>query len=82
MKWVDRVAGLQRGAARAPSFAWESNTGEPVGEAHMMPHRQATHGAIGNPFVSIRHIEALTGLDFLSKFDAEEEERISTHRSE
>ncbi len=39
-------------------------------------------GAIEEQLVSIRHIEAMTGLDFLSELEADEAERVSTYASE
>ena len=47
-----------------------------------MPRHQANHGAIADQLVSIRRIEALMGLDFLSEFDVEEAERTSTSPGE
>ena len=70
----------------APMFfqiiIWEDDEGVATWEAYMMPHHQANHGAIKEQLVSIRHIEAMTGLDFLSEIEVDEAERVSTYASE
>ena len=71
------------GVQVAPMFfqiiIWEQTTGEPAWEAYMMPHHQSNHGDIKEQRVSIRHIEAMTGLDFFSELELGGAERISTY---
>lgn len=67
----------------APMFfqiiIWEDDGDELAWEAYMMPHHQADHGAIREHLVSIRHIEAMTGLDFFSDLELGDAERVSTY---
>ena len=46
----------------------------------MTVHHQAKHGDIKEQMVSIRHIEAMTGLDFFPDLSLGEAERVSTYR--
>jgi endonuclease G len=74
------------GVQVAPMFfqiiIWETNTDEPEWEAYMMPHHQANHGSIMEQRVSVRHIEAMTGLDFFSELDLGDSERVSTYEKD
>ncbi len=67
----------------APMFyqiiVWEDDTGDPLWEAYMMPHHQENHGDIKEQMVSIRHIEAMTGLDFFGALSLGDAERVSTY---
>ncbi len=74
---------IGNGVHVAPMFfqivIWEDNTDQPTWEAYLMPHHQSAHGDIKEQRVSIRHIEAMTGLDFLGGLGLEEVERRSTY---
>jgi DNA/RNA endonuclease G (NUC1) len=61
---------------------WETNANEPEWEAYMMPHHQKKHGSIKEQMVSIRHIEAMTGLDFFNELNLGNLERASTYDSQ
>lgn len=67
----------------APMFfqiiIWEDPTGTPQFEAYMTPNHQKRHGDIREQMVSIRHIEAMTGLDFFPDLSLGDSERISTY---
>jgi len=66
----------------APLFfqivAWTNEVGDPQWEAYLLPHQQKKHGNLEDYLVSVRHIEALTGLDFFSEFDLDDQERRSS----
>ncbi len=68
----------------APLFfqivAWKGDNGVPQWEAYLIPHHQKKHGDPEDYFVSVRHIEALTGLDFSPDFAFENQERMSTSK--
>ena len=74
---------IGNGVQVAPMFfqiiIWEEEPGTPEWEAYMMPHHQKPHGDIQEQRVSIRHIEAMTGLDFLKGMNLGESERVSTY---
>lgn len=67
----------------APMFfqiiIWKNSAGEEEWEAYMMPNHQNAHGHRNDFKVSIRHIEAMTGLDFLGGMTTDVEERISSY---
>ncbi|CAM2008815.1 DNA/RNA non-specific endonuclease [Acanthopleuribacter pedis] len=75
---------IGEGVHVAPMFfqivIWEEE-GQPVFEAYLLPHHQKAHGEIEDYLVSIRHIEAMTGLNFFSDLSLGDKERISTLRS-
>ena len=64
----------------APMFfqiiIWETNTDEPKWEAYMMAHHQKNHGDIREQLVSVRHIEAMTGLDFFKELSIGDAESV------
>lgn len=66
----------------APLFfqivAWNGEDGTPQWEAYLLPHHQKAHSDPEDYRVSVRHIEALTGLDFFSALATDDRERIST----
>ncbi len=67
----------------APMFfqiiIWETNANEPDMEAYLMPHHQRDHGSIAEHLVSVRHIEAMTGLNFFPDLALGDAERMSTY---
>ena len=71
------------GVQVAPMFfqviIWENDEDEPEWEAYMMPHHQREHVSIAEHLVSIRHIEAMIGLDLMPDKDLGEAERVSTY---
>ncbi|MBK1877252.1 DNA/RNA non-specific endonuclease [Pelagicoccus mobilis] len=73
---------IGNGVQVAPMFfqiiVWEK-LDEPHWEAYMLPHHQKAHQSIEEHRVSIRHIEAMTGLDFFPDLALSEKERISTY---
>lgn len=77
---------IGNGVHVAPMFfqiiIWKDDESVPRWEAYMMPHHQVNHGPIKEQLVSIRHIEAMTGLDFLSEFEMDQAERESTYSNE
>ncbi|NVD23680.1 DNA/RNA non-specific endonuclease [Desulfuromonas acetoxidans] len=66
----------------APLFfqivAWKDENGAPQWEAYLLPHHQKAHGDPEDYLVSVRHIEALTGLNFFPDFDLQNLKRKST----
>ena len=45
----------------------------------MMAHHQKNHGDIREQLVSVRHIEAMTGLDFFKELSIGDAESVSTY---
>lgn len=78
--------GEQKDVHVAPMFfqiiVWKTNEATYDWEAYMMPHHQVAHASIKEHLVSIRHIEAMTALDFFSELDLQERERRSTYPQE
>ncbi len=74
---------IGNGVQVAPMFfqiiIWEDENGEPVWEAYMMPHHQSNHGDIREQMVSIRHVEAMTGLNFFPDLSLGDAERVSSY---
>lgn len=70
------------GVEVAPLFfqivIWEAAE-TPRWEAYLLPHHQVEHGEASDYLVSVRHIEALSGLDFFSDMDLDDRERLSTY---
>lgn len=71
------------GVEVAPMFfqivVWE-DAGQPAIEAYLVPHHQMGHGEPADYLVSVRHIEALSGLDFFPDLNLGDQERVSTYR--
>ena len=72
------------GVQVAPLFfqivVWKDENDTPQWEAYLLPHHQKKHGDPEDYLVSVRHIEALTGLNFFPDLALEDQERLSTAR--